>query len=111
MGADNYADYRFAIHDPNVVVAMLENYRAGLGVDRVDDDTDRTNGRQLTCPTLVAWSTRDDMEHLYGDVDVWKPWALNLRGRAINSGHHMAEENPCELAAATIEHCAVESSR
>lgn len=41
MGADNYADYRHAIHDPAVVVAMLEDYRAGLGADRDADDTDR----------------------------------------------------------------------
>lgn len=100
MGAENYADYRRAIHDPATVRAMLEDYRAGLGLDRAADDADRAEGRRITCPTLVAWSTRDDLEELFGDVmAVWQPWATDLRGVAIESGHHMAEEAPEQLAA------------
>jgi len=106
MGAENYADYHRAIHDPDVVVAMIEDYRAGLGPDRDADDADRASGRMLTCPTHVAWSTHDDMEQLYGDVlEVWRPWASDLSGRPIDGGHHMAEENPSDLAVAITEHC------
>jgi haloacetate dehalogenase len=100
MGAENYADYRRAIHDPATVRAMLEDYRAGLGVDRAADDADRAAGRRITCPALVGWSTRDDLEELYGDVvAVWRPWATDLCGVAIESGHHMAEDAPDQLAA------------
>ncbi len=105
MGAANYADFQLAIHDPAVVRAMLEDYRAGLGIDRLHDDADRAAGRQLQCPTLVTWSTRDDMEQLYGNpLDVWRRWAPDLRGRPIDSGHHVAEENSDDLVAALIEH-------
>ncbi len=101
MGADNYADYLAAIRDPAVVRAMVEDYRAGLGPDRDADDADKAAGRRVACPTLVAWSTADDMQDLYGDVlAVWRPWTSDLRGVAITSGHHMAEEAPGELAAA-----------
>jgi haloacetate dehalogenase len=101
MGEGNYTDYLTAIRDPAVVQAMVEDYRAGLGVDREDDDADRAAGRRLACPTLVAWSTADDLQELYGDVlAVWRPWASDLRGVAIASGHHMAEEAPDQLAAA-----------
>lgn len=49
----------------------------------------------------MAWSTKDDMEQLYCDVlAVWGPWANDLRGAASDSGHHMAEEAPDELAEA-----------
>lgn len=107
MGAENYADFVQAIHDPTVVRAMVEDYRAGLGIDRANDDADRAAGRQLRCPTLVAWSTRDDMEDLYGNpLDVWRRWAPDLRGVAIDSGHHVAEENPADLAAALVDHFA-----
>jgi len=100
MGAENYADYRRAIHDPATVRAMLEDYRAGLGVDREADDADRAAGRRITCPTLVLWSTGDDMHELYGDVlAVWAPWSTDLRGAPIDSGHHMAEDAPDQLAA------------
>jgi len=98
MGAENYADYHAAINDPDTVRAMLEDYRAGLGVDRDADDADRAAGRRITCPTLVAWSAHDDMEYLYGDVlAVWQHWADDLRGAVIDSGHHMAEEAPEQL--------------
>jgi haloacetate dehalogenase len=104
MGEENYADWQAAIHDPAVITGMLEDYRAGLGPDRDADDADRAAGRRLTCPTLVVWSTRDDMEQLYGDpLDVWRPWAADLRGRPVDSGHHVAEEAPEELAAALAD--------
>jgi haloacetate dehalogenase len=109
MGAESYADFLAAIHNPAVVLAMLEDYRAGLGVDRAADDADFAAGRQLRCPTLVGWSTKDDLPSLYGDVlEVWRPWAPDLRGVAIDSGHHQAEDNPAALAAALIGHFGAE---
>jgi hypothetical protein len=32
------------------------------------------------------------------------------RGREIDSGHHLAEDNPTAVAAAIIEHCWLPSS-
>ncbi|GAB3967476.1 hypothetical protein GCM10029978_034860 [Actinoallomurus acanthiterrae] len=73
--------------------------RAGLGVDRAHDDADRAAGRRVSCPTLVLWATKDDMEELYGDpLAVWRPWTTDLRGGGLDCGHHMAEEVPDELA-------------
>lgn len=104
MGAENYADYVRAISDPATVCAMLEDYRAGLGVDRAADNADKARGRTIGCPTLVLWSTLDDMVELYGDVlAVWRPWAPDLRGAPIASGHHMAEDAPGALTAALID--------
>ena len=104
MGAEAYEDYRAAIRDPAVVHAMCEDYRAGLGPDRAADDADRAAGRRIACPTLVLWSSRDDMADLYGDVlGVWRAWAGDLRGGEIDSGHHMAEEAPEQLAAALLD--------
>jgi haloacetate dehalogenase len=101
MGDAAYEDWLNAITDPATVHAMCEDYRAGLTVDRANDDADRTAGRRIQCPTLVVWATRDDMEALYGDpVAVWEPWTTDVRGLAIDSGHHIAEEAPAELAAA-----------
>jgi haloacetate dehalogenase len=101
MGPEGLLDWRRAIHDPQVVHTMLEDYRAGLGVDRAHDQADRAAGRLITCPTLFLWSRRDDMEELYGDpLGIWRGWAQDVRGGAIDSGHHMAEEAPRQLAAA-----------
>src|SRR5215212_256984 len=104
MGAENYADFRIAVHDPATVHGMIEDYRAGLGIDRAHDEDDRRRGRAVCCPVLCLWSLKDDLETLYGDVlGVWRAWAPDLRGHGIDSGHHMAEEAPEELAKALLE--------
>ena len=101
MGVENYREFRNAIHDPATVRAMLEDYRAGLGVDREHEEADRRAGRTVRCPTLFLWASGDDMVDLYGDpLAIWRPWADDLTGASIASGHHMAEENPAALAEA-----------
>jgi haloacetate dehalogenase len=102
MGDEAFADYHAAIHDPATVHAMLEDYRAGLGIDRAHDEADRRVARRLQCPLFVLWSELDDLEMLYGDpLAVWEPWAPDRRGR-LPSGHHMAEEEPELLASALL---------
>jgi haloacetate dehalogenase len=99
MGDEAFADYRRAISDPATVHAMCEDYRAGLTVDRAHDEDDRGAGRRIACPTLVLWSERDDLVELFGDpVPIWQEWADDVSSGSIDSGHHMAEEAPEELA-------------
>ncbi len=102
---DAYADILTATSDPATIHAMCEDYRAGLRVDRAADDADWAAGRRISAPTYVLWSGRDDMETLYGDVvAVWRRWAADVRGgRRIDSGHHMAEQAPAEVAGALID--------
>ncbi|MGY1823483.1 alpha/beta fold hydrolase [Geodermatophilus sp. SYSU D00079] len=104
MGAENHADLRRAVADPDTVRAMLEDYRAGLTVDRAADEADRAAGRRVRCPTLVLWSARDDLEQLHGDpLAIWADWAADLRGGGrVDSGHHMAEDAPEELVTALV---------
>lgn len=54
-------DYRRAIKDPATVHAMIEDYRAGLDVDRMADEADMTVGRKVACPTLVLCASRSRM--------------------------------------------------
>jgi len=104
MGREAHEDLWQALRRPNVVHGMVEDYRAGVTVDREADDADRAAGRRIACPVLVEWSTRDDMEELYGDVvAIWRAWADDVRGIAIDSGHHVAEEAPQALAAALLD--------
>ncbi len=101
MGDEAFADYRRAIHDPATVHAMMEDYRAGLGIDRRHDEADRAAGRRIGCPLLFLWASRDDLEDLYGDpLAIWRDWAGDvLLGQPVDCGHHIAEEAPAELAA------------
>jgi haloacetate dehalogenase len=100
MGSEAFEDYQRAIHDPATVRAMVEDYRAGLGIDRDHDEADRAAGRKVACPMLVIWALQDDLGDLCGDpLAVWAPWADDLQGAQIDCGHHQAEEAPEELAA------------
>jgi haloacetate dehalogenase len=104
MGAENYAELVEVINDPETVRAMLEDYRAALSVDREADRADRLAGRTIGCPTLVLWSSRGDVEVLYGDpLAVWKAWAEDLHGFSIDSGPYIAEDNPAALVEALTD--------
>jgi haloacetate dehalogenase len=98
MGADNHAEWRSAMRDPEVVRGMLEDYRAGLTVDYADEVAARAGGHRVRQPLLLLWSLQDDLEDLYGDPRrIWRGWADDIRGHGIESGHHMAELAPAAL--------------
>jgi len=94
------AAYLRAVHDPDTIHAMCEDYRANATYDRRLDDADRAAGRKIECPVLVLWARRDDLEELYGDpLAVWRDWAGDVRGRGLDCGHYIAEEAPEETYA------------
>jgi haloacetate dehalogenase len=91
--------YRRILDDPGAVEAMCEDYRAGGSVDVVHDETDREAGRQIACPVLVLWAGRGGLPGFYPDVlDVWRPWAPDVRGEALDARHFLAEDRPDETA-------------
>ena len=101
MGRDAYDELVPLIHDPTVIYGMVEDYRAGIRIDHRHDREDRDAGRKVRCPMLCLWSLNDDLGQIYGDpIAIWKDWADNVEGCGIESGHHVAEENPAALAAA-----------
>jgi haloacetate dehalogenase len=104
LGPENHADLWEALRRPEVVHGMCEDYRAGLGIDRLHDEADRTCGRRVECPTLLLESARDDLDIQGDPAAIWEPWlAQPLTHRVIDSGHHQAEEAPEEVAAAIAD--------
>lgn len=105
MGEQAYADLRRALRDPEVVHAMLQDYRAGLREDREHDEADRAAGRRIACPLLVVSLLQDDPELDYGiDIaEIWHAWATDIRSATIDCGHHVAEEKPEELATLLLD--------
>jgi haloacetate dehalogenase len=105
MGQENHAELMRAIRNPAVVRAMLEDYRAGLTVDREDEEADVAAGNKLRPHTLVLWSTRDDLPSLYGDpLEIWRSWTQHEPvGFGIDSGHHIAEEASGALTDALVD--------
>ena len=82
MGADAYAEYRQAIHDPETVRAMLEDYRAGLA--RRPRATTRPTGRPVGASRARRWScgraTTTSSSSTAIRSRIWAAWADDLRG-------------------------------
>jgi haloacetate dehalogenase len=101
--AEVLAANRRALDDPAAVEAMCEDYRAGASVDAERDDADAAAGRRIACPVLVLWAARGALPRFYGDVlGVWRPWAPDVRGAAIDGTHFFPEDRPEETAAALL---------
>jgi haloacetate dehalogenase len=98
------AAYIAALVEPNHVHAICEEYRAAATVDRVHDDADRANRRRISCPLLALWSDSGALSSWYADAGgplaLWREWADEVQGRALNAGHFFPEETPEETAAA-----------
>ena len=92
------ADYLRSVHDPETIHAMCEDYRAGATIDYELDEADRGR-RKIACPLLALWAGRDELGRWFDVLEVWRRWADDVRGRAIDCGHFLAEEAPHEVYA------------
>jgi haloacetate dehalogenase len=99
--ADVMKAYRRQLDDASAVNAICEDYRAGATIDRRLDEADR--GRTIDCPVSCLWGARGALPVFYGDVlEVWRPWAPAVTGRAVDASHFLVEDRPREVAAELI---------
>ena len=94
------ADYLAAVHDPRVIHAICQEYRAGATIDEELDEADRAAGRRIECPVLALWAGRDELGRWFDVLATWRAWADDVRGGALDCGHFLAEEQPESVAAA-----------
>ncbi len=93
FSADAQADYLRCFADPATVHAACEDYRAGATYDFALDEADRGNTK-IAAPLLALWAGRGEVGKWYDVLGVWRDWANDVRGHAIDSGHYLAEEAP-----------------
>lgn len=89
-----YAEYLRAFRNPATIHATCEDYRAAASIDLEHDRADLD--RKVECPVLVLWGERGPMHRMFDMLAVWRERALQVNGRAIASGHFLAEEAPDE---------------
>lgn len=87
-------EYVRCFSDPEVIRASCEDYRAGASIDLEHDEVDAAAGRRVECPTLVLWGAEGRVGRAYDVLDVWKRYAMDVRGQALGGGHFLPEEEP-----------------
>jgi haloacetate dehalogenase len=106
FGADVRDAYVDALRDAAHVHAICEEYRAAATLDRVHDESDLASGRRITSPLLVLWSGPGPLGTWYADAGgplaLWREWAADVQGRALDGGHFFPEELPIETAGALL---------
>jgi haloacetate dehalogenase len=91
--AEAEADYLRCFKNPQTIHAACEDYRAGATYDFALDEADRGRKR-IAAPLLALWGARGQVASWYDILAVWRDWADDVRGHAIDSGHYLAEEAP-----------------
>ncbi len=102
FAAEPLAEYLDAFRDPATRHAICEDYRAAATVDRAHDDADRDAGRRIHCPVLALWGGRGKLDEWYDVLAVWRDWATDVRGQALDCGHYLPEEAPEATCAAFL---------
>jgi haloacetate dehalogenase len=93
------AEYLRCFRNPETIHAICEDYRAGATLDYRFDEIDHRQQRRIGCPTLALWGRRGALEQWYDTLAIWRDWADDVRGRALDSGHYLPEEAPDETYA------------
>lgn len=89
------AEYERCFADPATRHAMLEDYRAAASIDLEHDRADLAS--PVTVPLLVLWGARSVVGRRPADpVTVWREFATDVRGAAVDAGHFLVEERPAE---------------
>ena len=94
--------YHAFFQDPARIHATCEDYRAGRGADLAHDEADRAAGKKIACPVLALWGAAGIPSETAGPLAIWREWAKDVRGEAVDSGHFLCEENPDATAEALI---------
>ncbi len=88
------AEYERCFGDPATIHATCEDYRAAAGIDLEHDAADAD--KRITCPLLALWGDKGVVNRLFAPLRDWGEVATDVRGRALPSGHFLAEEAPDE---------------
>jgi haloacetate dehalogenase len=81
--------------------AICEEYRAAASIDIEHDRADRAARNKIFCPVLALWSAGGPLDSWYpeGPLALWREWADDVRGHAIEGGHFFPEAAPRRTAA------------
>tara|TARA_R110000824_G_scaffold118960_2_gene271408 strand:- start:22792 stop:23676 length:885 start_codon:yes stop_codon:yes gene_type:complete len=92
-----YAAYLEAFRRPDVIAATCEDYRAGATIDKKHDHASVAEGLKIACPVMLLWGSLSFGEDVEMVLGLWRDYAEDLQGAALDAGHFVAEEAPDEV--------------
>ena len=93
--AEARKDYLAAVHDPEMIRGMCEDYRAAATIDLEQDRGSRAAGHKVRCPMLVLWGAKAKIEAWYDALAIWRAYcSAAVTGGKLDTGHYLAEEAP-----------------
>ncbi len=88
------AEYERCFADPATIHATCEDYRAAASID-LEHDAGDAHAR-VECPLLALWGEKGVVHRHFDPIADWNKVARDVRGKALPSGHYLAEELPEE---------------
>ncbi|HEV7473811.1 MAG TPA: alpha/beta hydrolase [Pyrinomonadaceae bacterium] len=98
LAAEAVSEYERCF-DAEAIRATCEEFRAAATIDLIHDQADQ--GRKLSCPTLLLWSS-SSMWATYDIPAVWREYAEDVQGVALDCGHFLPEEDPQRTTAELV---------
>jgi haloacetate dehalogenase len=81
---------------------VFEEYRAAATVDVEHDHADKEASKKIQCLMLYLWAEGGPLDTFYskegGPLEIWRQWAPEVCGQAIQGGHFFPEENSEDTA-------------
>jgi haloacetate dehalogenase len=99
---DGWPEYLRCFSDPATIHATCEDYRAAESIDLAHDDAD-FGRRQVRCPLLVLWGRHGVIERCFEPLADWREYAADVRGKSLDCGHYLPEEQPTETARELVQ--------
>ena len=95
LTAEALQQYRRCFCTPETIHATCEDFRAAAEIDLDMDEADEKAGHKIEAPVLALWGAKGAVGKLWNVLDVWNQRAnAPAQGRALDSGHYLAEEQP-----------------
>ncbi|WP_394618487.1 alpha/beta fold hydrolase [Lentzea sp. JNUCC 0626] len=92
-------EYVRCFSGPAAIAASCSDYRAAAGIDL---EHDRESGL-VEAPLLALWGEHGFVGRHYDVPAVWREYARDVRGQALDCDHYLPEERPDEVVAALRE--------
>jgi haloacetate dehalogenase len=90
-----FQEYLRTFGQPDTIHAICEDYRAAASIDLVHDRADLD--QKIQCPLLVLWSEKGPFHRMYDVLQAWRERAVEVRGKAMPTGHFLPEQMPGEV--------------